>query len=210
MSEVPEFDQYVECVTGDGVLPVDLGQHSLDSPLTLQILRQGYQHAAQLGRAVTLGGDKIAAIQAAAAGVYHQDVISHEVVGDDPAAIVDALIAVRERPEWRVGLQCVAADAERTAGVYFNPTDGNLYRCVQAHTAQADWRPDLPGLGALWVPFYEPEAGPQPWVQPTGAHDAYNVGDRVTFEGNVWESVINANVWSPTAYPAGWLLVGPA
>jgi len=45
---------------------------------------------------------------------------------------------------------------------------------------------------------------PDPFVQPTGAADAYSVGDRVTFEGSVWESVIDANVWSPTAYPAGW------
>jgi hypothetical protein len=43
-----------------------------------------------------------------------------------------------------------------------------------------------------------------PFVQPTGAADAYSVGDRVTFEGKVYESTIDANVWSPSAYPAGW------
>jgi len=37
-----------------------------------------------------------------------------------------------------------------------------------------------------------------------GAHDAYAIGDRVTFEGATYESLIAANVWSPTAYPAGW------
>lgn len=42
------------------------------------------------------------------------------------------------------------------------------------------------------------------WKQPTGGHDAYNIGDRVTFEGKVYESLINANTWSPSAYPAGW------
>ena len=42
------------------------------------------------------------------------------------------------------------------------------------------------------------------WKQPTGGHDAYNIGDRVMFEGRVYESVINANTWSPTTYPAGW------
>ena len=46
------------------------------------------------------------------------------------------------------------------------------------------------------------------WVQPTGAHDAYNIGDKVTFEGHLWESLINANVWSPTVYPAGWRDLG--
>jgi len=49
---------------------------------------------------------------------------------------------------------------------------------------------------------------PDPFVQPTGAADAYSVGDRVTFEGAVWESVMDANVWSPTAYPAGWKKAG--
>lgn len=42
------------------------------------------------------------------------------------------------------------------------------------------------------------------WKQPTGAHDAYNTGDRVTFNGQVYESLINGNVWSPADYPAGW------
>ena len=42
------------------------------------------------------------------------------------------------------------------------------------------------------------------FVQPTGAHDAYNLGDRVTFSGRVYESIINGNVWSPDVYPDGW------
>ena len=42
------------------------------------------------------------------------------------------------------------------------------------------------------------------WVQPTGGHDAYAKGARVSFEGSDWESLIDGNVWSPTAYPAGW------
>ena len=43
------------------------------------------------------------------------------------------------------------------------------------------------------------------WVQPTGAHDAYNKGDKVTFtDGKVYVSVIDGNVWSPLVYPAGW------
>lgn len=46
------------------------------------------------------------------------------------------------------------------------------------------------------------------WVQPTGAHDAYNIGDKVTFNGHLWESLIDANVWSPTVYPAGWRDLG--
>lgn len=47
-------------------------------------------------------------------------------------------------------------------------------------------------------------AAPPEWVQPTGAHDAYNSGDRVTFEGMTYTSLINGNTWSPAAYPQGW------
>lgn len=81
--------------------------------------------------------------------------------------------------------------------------DGILYRCVQGHVTQDDWAPDVtPGL---WTPARKTTgAQPDEWKQPAGAHDAYNTGDRVTFEGIVWESVIDANVWSPTAHPAGW------
>lgn len=42
------------------------------------------------------------------------------------------------------------------------------------------------------------------WVQPTGAHDAYNVGDRVTFKGTTYESTMDGNVWSPSVNPNGW------
>ena len=50
-----------------------------------------------------------------------------------------------------------------------------------------------------------PEGGDPPeFVQPTGAHDAYSLGDRVRFEGKNYESLMNGNVWSPAAYPAGW------
>ncbi|MCG7267774.1 hypothetical protein [Corynebacterium sp. ACRQJ] len=43
-----------------------------------------------------------------------------------------------------------------------------------------------------------------PYKQPTGAHDAYKKGDKVTFNGATWESTIDSNVWSPSDYPQGW------
>ena len=42
------------------------------------------------------------------------------------------------------------------------------------------------------------------FVQPTGAHDAYNKGDKVLFAEKVYVSTIDGNVWSPLVYPAGW------
>lgn len=55
----------------------------------------------------------------------------------------------------------------------------------------------------------DPEAVPEvpAWQQPTGAHDAYGVGDRVVWDGQVWESTVDGNVWDPSAYPQGWQLV---
>ena len=86
--------------------------------------------------------------------------------------------------------------------------DGVLYECLQPHVTESTWTP--PATPNLWrVVENEPETPPA-WVQPTSAHDAYNIGDRVTFEGNIYESLIDANVWSPTAYPQGWQLIGPA
>ena len=70
------------------------------------------------------------------------------------------------------------------------------------------WEP--PNTPALWIEVQE-EGGDIPvWVQPTGAHDCYNIGDQVHFptaDNPVYESVINGNVWSPIEYGAGWRLV---
>ena len=65
------------------------------------------------------------------------------------------------------------------------------------------WEPGVSG----WREAAEEGAPPPAWVQPTGAHDAYPDGDRVTFEGQVWESLIPGNVWSPSANPSGWRLI---
>lgn len=64
------------------------------------------------------------------------------------------------------------------------------------------WEPGVSG----WREVVTEPAVPQ-WVAPTGAHDAYDTGDQVLFDGQVWQSVIDTNTWSPTEYPAGWALV---
>ena len=104
----------------------------------------------------------------------------------------DALQAVELFPQWVTG-RAYAVD-ERLQ--YKNV----LYRVVQAHTSQADWTPDI--TPALFV-VVSLDEWPE-FVQPTGAHDAYNKGDKVTFDGKHYISLIDGNVYSPTAYPAGW------
>src|SRR5690606_32907700 len=63
-------------------------------------------------------------------------------------------------------------------------------------------------------PEPDPEPEPEPeeptypdFEQPTGDHDAYSTGDRVLFEGQVYESLVDNNVWSPRDYPQGWRMV---
>jgi hypothetical protein len=79
--------------------------------------------------------------------------------------------------------------------------NGQLYEVIQAHVSQADWNPET--TLALYKKAVATGVIPD-WVQPIGSQDAYKIGDKVKFNGTNWESLINANVWSPTAYPAGW------
>lgn len=108
----------------------------------------------------------------------------------------DALEAVELFPAWAAGV-AYAVDQRIRYG-------DKLYRCEQAHTAQDGWEPDQ--TPALWTEVAKPGEIPV-WRQPTGAQDAYNKGDKVWFperDTNVYESLIDANVYSPEVYPAGW------
>lgn len=80
--------------------------------------------------------------------------------------------------------------------------DPQLYKVAQAHTSQADWTPDA--AASLFVAVGLDAAGYPIWAQPTGAHDAYNKGDIVDYNGTLYKSLIDGNVYSPEAYPAGW------
>ena len=80
--------------------------------------------------------------------------------------------------------------------------DPQLYKVVQAHTSQAEWTPDA--TPALYDAFGLDESGYPIWAQPSGAHDAYSAGDIVNYNGTLYQSTINGNVWSPDVYPAGW------
>lgn len=42
------------------------------------------------------------------------------------------------------------------------------------------------------------------YKQPTGAHDAYHVGDKITYNGKHYTCVLDGCVWTPDAYPQGW------
>ena len=103
-----------------------------------------------------------------------------------------ALTGVELFPTWVVGKAYTVSDRAQY--------NGTLYKCAQAHTSQADWTPDA--TPALWVVVSIDEY-PE-WVQPLGATDAYKKGDIVSYNGKLYRSTIDGNVWAPDAYPAGW------
>ena len=74
---------------------------------------------------------------------------------------------------------------------------GNLYRCLQPHTAQETWNPaDAPSLWAKVLT--DPSGEILPWVQPDSTNP-YAKGDKVTHNGKTWESLVDNNVWEPGA-----------
>lgn len=106
----------------------------------------------------------------------------------------DALEAVQLFPSWSPTATYAVGDRVRYNNV--------LYRCLQAHTAQEAWTPtDAP---SLWAKVLIPDANVIPeWEQPDSTNP-YSKGDKVMYNGKVYESTIDGNVWSPDAYPQGW------
>lgn len=94
-------------------------------------------------------------------------------------------------PHWR-------EDIKVTAGERLFYRD-KLYRVVQSHTTQKGWEPDV--VPALFTEVPKPGEIPV-WKQPTGAHDAYNKGDKVRHKGSIWVSAVDANTWEPGVF--GW------
>ena len=101
-----------------------------------------------------------------------------------------ALTAVELFPMWTVGKAYAVNDRVRY--------NGSLYKCIQAHTSQSDWMPIA--TPALWKTVSIDEY-PE-WVQPTGAHDAYNTGDKVRYNGKRYVCTIDGNAYAPDVY--GW------
>lgn len=106
----------------------------------------------------------------------------------------DALEGVELFPTWKTGTAYDVGYKVRHGGI--------LYACLQAHTSQAGWEPGV--SPSLWAKVLIPDPDVIPdWEQPDSTN-AYMKGDKVRFDGKVYESLIDNNVWSPAVYPAGW------
>ena len=104
----------------------------------------------------------------------------------------DALDVAALYPTWRSKIGEQVAVGTRLWD------DGKLWKAIQPHTVQENWRPaDAVSL------FVEVSIEEWPeWKQPTGATDAYMAGDKVTYENKHWISDIDNNTWAPGVY--GW------
>ena len=95
---------------------------------------------------------------------------------------------------------------EYRGALYESLLDGNVWspdtypsgwKIYDEESSGTDQEPE-PGTGS------DDETSYPEFVQPTGAHDAYNKGDIVRYNGELYKSIIDGNVWSPDTYPAGW------
>ena len=116
--------------------------------------------------------------------------VASEVTDDAKA------LAIQEfYDDWEVGVKY-------EVGTYIRYEEV-LYKVITAHTSQSDWTPT--SASSLFAKVLTDPTGEtiNEWVQPDSTN-AYMTGDKVIFEGKTYESVIDNNVWSPSAYPAGW------
>lgn len=108
----------------------------------------------------------------------------------------DALTGVELFKRWTVGVW-----VERFERLEYK---GHLYRVEQGHTTQADYPPDT--TTALFTRIAFP-GEIHPWKRPTGAHDAYQNGDKVYYPDvgdPIYQSNHDNNVYSPEEYPDWW------
>lgn len=122
-----------------------------------------------------------------------------------PAAAAEYATAKEEEADVEVGL----SEWKFRIGEWVNAgdellCDGRIYEVLQGHYLQEDWKPgEVPALYRLKS---DPGEEWPEWIQPTGAHDTYAKGAKVTYKGQHYVSLIDNNSWSPEAYPAGWEL----
>lgn len=130
----------------------------------------------------------------------------------DCEALVAALDLTESEPHGRMDFIRDEVSDTATAPAWVQPTGAhNAYALDAAVThAGKGWRnltpanvhaPGVSGWRELWGQGGSPEEWPA-WVQPAGAHDAYQVGAKVTHAGNRWISTAANNVWAPGVF--GW------
>lgn len=112
-----------------------------------------------------------------------------------PLTIIDAVEVVPPFVQPTGAQDCYSIGDK----VYFN--DGFYESTIDFNV----WSPVAYPAG--WNQLATYPSACSPWIRPTGPADCYNIGDKVSFNGEGYKSIISCNIWSPTEYPAGWISV---
>lgn len=119
---------------------------------------------------------------------FIQSLLSLRASATDPQAIEAPAVY----PEWKADKQYAVDDR-----VLYNDV---LYKVLTAHTSQVDWQPIA--APSLFAKVLIPDENKiYAWEQPESTNP-YMKGDKVTYNGKVWVSDIDNNVWAPDAF--GW------
>lgn len=152
--------------------------------------------------------------------IYEKDGMLYKKT-EDSQALQEIGINNTEATDFRVAVDSLIqtmTDEEAAAAIVLFPVwqsgkdynvndrvkyNNKLYKVLQAHTSQDDWTPDV--AASLFACLLTDEEGGtiQEWVQPDSTN-GYSAGDKVTYNGAIYTSLIDNNVWSPADYPAGW------
>lgn len=110
----------------------------------------------------------------------------------------DIMMIASVFPTWEIGktykLKEVFSYGLNSVG------DPQLYQVLLEHTSAEQWTPDV--ANTLYKAIGVTEDGYPEWAQPLGATDAYNTGDIVSYNGVLYKSIMDANVYPPDV--CGW------
>lgn len=134
------------------------------------------------------------------------DEILRTLIASNSAEIVNtfddenALKVIGLYPEWKNNIGLTVTQKMIDAGQNRFQHNNELYKVVQETVFQEQYEPGAEGTSSIFVKI-SLEEWPE-WVQPTGSHDAYVLGDKVTHNGKKWTSDYDANTWEPGVF--GW------
>ena len=130
----------------------------------------------------------------------HKNLIDYMVAGRGTVSDEAALEVLTIYPKWEDNIGKTITNDDITRGLNRYQHNGELYKVVQPTVFQTQYEPGAEGTSSIFVKI-SLEEWPE-WVQPTGAHDAYAKGDKVTHSSKKWTSDVDANTWEPGVY--GW------
>ena len=123
---------------------------------------------------------------------------SQKLLRQDQLTAEELLELIDVFDDWKVGEKLIPSDKRKYNEKLY------IVNVGQGHTTQSDWTPDVvPALFKKIVPDNVIREIPDPIT----AEQKFALGEKGTWKGKIYESIIANNVWTPTAHPQGWKLV---